>query len=99
MAHITGGGLGGNVARILPPGCDAVIETGSWEPPGVFAAVAEAGGIGRDEMFAVFNMGVGFVVVTGADAAHAAIASLEASGREAVVVGAVVPGDRTVRLD
>ena len=98
MAHITGGGLGGNIARILPRGCEAVIETASWEPPPVFAFVAEAGGIDRDEMFAVFNMGVGFVVVTAADLVDGAVASLVASGREAGVIGAVVPGDRTVRI-
>jgi phosphoribosylformylglycinamidine cyclo-ligase len=98
MAHITGGGLRDNIARILPGGCEAVIDTGSWEPPPVFAAVAEAGGVDRDEMFAVFNMGIGFVVVTGADDTDDAVASLAASGREADVIGAVVPGDGTVRL-
>ena len=96
MAHITGGGLAGNVARILPGGCDAVIETRSWQPPPVFAAVAAMGGIDRDEMFAVFNMGVGFVVVTGD--ADAVVASLTASGREASVIGHVVAGGGAVRL-
>jgi phosphoribosylformylglycinamidine cyclo-ligase len=98
MAHITGGGLRDNIARILPGDCEAVIATDSWKPPPVFAAVAEAGGIDRDEMFAVFNMGIGFVVVTAADDADDTIASLAALGRQADVIGAVAPGDGTVRL-
>jgi len=98
MAHITGGGLPGNLARILPAGCGAAIETGSWTPPPVFAAVAALGGIDRAEMFAVFNMGIGFAVVTAPSDASAAIASLERSGHGASVIGSIVPGSGAVRL-
>ncbi len=62
-AHITGGGIVENLARILPEDCDAVIESTSWTPPPVFALVAEQGAIDRSSMFGTFNMGLGFCIV------------------------------------
>ena len=66
MAHITGGGLPGNLDRALPPTLDAVVDTNSWQVPNVFRVLEEAGGVARDEMFRAFNMGVGMVVITDA---------------------------------
>lgn len=63
MAHITGGGLPGNVSRIIPDGLAAGIDTSTWEVPSMFEYVAEAGHISRDECFSAFNMGIGFAVV------------------------------------
>jgi len=65
MAHVTGGGLPGNVNRALPPMLDAVIDTRSWQVPNLFTQLQQAGGVARDEMFRAFNMGVGMVVVAG----------------------------------
>ena len=65
MAHITGGGLPGNLNRVLPPTMDAVIDTGSWELPNLFQVLGEGGGVERPEMFRAFNMGVGMVVISG----------------------------------
>ncbi|MGH7655826.1 MAG: phosphoribosylformylglycinamidine cyclo-ligase [Gemmatimonadaceae bacterium] len=65
MAHITGGGLPGNLNRVLPPTMDAVVDTGSWEVPNLFRVLADAGGVDRAEMFRAFNMGVGMVVISG----------------------------------
>ncbi|MFI5232866.1 MAG: phosphoribosylformylglycinamidine cyclo-ligase [Gemmatimonadales bacterium] len=65
MAHITGGGLPGNLNRVLPPTMDAVVDTGSWELPNLFQVLAEGGGVDRAEMFRAFNMGVGMVVISG----------------------------------
>ena len=65
MAHITGGGLPGNVNRALPPTLDAEIDTRSWQVPNLFTQLQQAGGVARDEMFRAFNMGVGMVVVAG----------------------------------
>jgi phosphoribosylformylglycinamidine cyclo-ligase len=68
MAHITGGGLPGNLNRALPDGLDAVVGTRSWQLPNVFRQLERAGGVARDEMFRAFNMGVGMaVVLDGAD--------------------------------
>lgn len=64
LAHITGGGIASNLSRILPPGLGAAVDTTSWERPPVFDAVATVGGVEPDEMWDVFNMGIGFVVVT-----------------------------------
>ncbi|HRP08171.1 MAG TPA: phosphoribosylformylglycinamidine cyclo-ligase, partial [Gemmatimonadales bacterium] len=59
MAHITGGGIAGNLVRVLPAGVEAVIETRSWEWPPIFRVIAEGGRVSRDEMREVFNLGVG----------------------------------------
>lgn len=67
-AHVTGGGIPGNLPRALPAGWGAVIDTGSWDPPEVFRLLEE-GGVARDEMFRVFNMGVGFCLVVDREAA------------------------------
>ncbi len=63
MAHITGGGLTDNLPRVLPPGTRARVDRGAWEVPGVFRALAEHGGIDSGEMYRVFNMGIGLVLI------------------------------------
>jgi phosphoribosylformylglycinamidine cyclo-ligase len=98
MAHITGGGLPGNVDRALPPDADAVIETSSWNVPTVFRVLAQAGGVGRDEMFRAFNMGVGMVVIADASAVDAIVSSARAAGVEGWVLGRVVQGTGKVDL-
>ena len=99
MAHITGGGLPGNVNRALPDTCDAVIETGSWVVPNQFQVLQRAGDVSRDEMFRTFNMGVGMVVITEARSADAVISSARAAGVEAWIAGQVVRGSGNVILD
>jgi phosphoribosylformylglycinamidine cyclo-ligase len=98
MAHITGGGLPGNIPRMLPAGCSALIDTNAWVPPAVFAAVQQLGNVPGAEMFRTFNMGIGFVVVVPDAAVDETVAILEAAGRPAGVVGEVEEGDRSVRL-
>ena len=97
MAHITGGGIPGNLDRALPPGLDAVIETGSWQVPHVFEV------IGRDvsdrtEMFRTFNMGVGMMVVAAASDADAIIAAASRQGVAAWVAGGIRAGSGRVVL-
>jgi len=99
MAHITGGGLEGNVNRALPPGLDAVIETGSWEVPREFTVLAEAGQVARGEMFRTFNMGVGIVVITTPDDAGAVIRGAESAGVRCWRLGSVEPGSGQVILN
>ena len=92
MAHITGGGLPGNLNRALPANLDAVIETASWDVPTVFRVLEEAGSVARDEMFRAFNMGVGLVGIVAPDAADAVRASADAAGVRSWILGHVAPG-------
>jgi phosphoribosylformylglycinamidine synthase I len=70
IAHITGGGFEGNITRILPPGIQAVVETGSWQVPPIFDLMSRLGRIARKEMYRTFNMGVGMVCIVSSEAAE-----------------------------
>ncbi|MBO0732313.1 MAG: phosphoribosylformylglycinamidine cyclo-ligase, partial [Acidimicrobiaceae bacterium] len=98
VAHITGGGLPGNLPRVLPPSVDAVIDTGRWERPRIFDEIQAAGTVSEEEMRRVFNLGIGMVVVVPASQADEAVAAAGAAGREAAVVGSVEEGRGRVRL-
>jgi phosphoribosylformylglycinamidine cyclo-ligase len=99
MAHITGGGLEGNVNRALPPDVNALIETQSWVVPREFTVLAEAGQVERGEMFRAFNMGVGMVVITTPDDAGAIIESAGSAGVRCWRLGSVEPGSGRVILN
>ena len=92
-AHITGGGLPGNVPRALPPGLDAVLTWGSWPVPRIFDEVQAASGASDDEMARTFNMGLGMVVVLPAQEVAEAVETAGAFGFQASRVGKVVPGN------
>jgi phosphoribosylformylglycinamidine cyclo-ligase len=98
MAHITGGGITGNVPRVLPANCRAVIRRDAWRPPAVFATLAQAGQVETAEMFRTFNMGVGYVVVLPAAHADGALAALRGAGETAWAIGEIVTGERGVEL-
>ena len=98
VAHITGGGLPGNLNRVLGDRADAVVDPGSWEPPRIFDEMQRIGDVDTDEMRRVFNLGVGMVAVVPAEAAAAALDSLERSGHRATVIGEVVEGSGAVRF-
>lgn len=96
-AHITGGGLPGNLPRVLPPGMVAVIDQ-DWAVPGVFPWLARAGGVAPEEMLRVFNCGIGMVVVTGD--APAACALLAELGEQPMLLGHVAAAaDSTAEAD
>jgi phosphoribosylformylglycinamidine cyclo-ligase len=99
MAHITGGGLPGNLNRALPKTLDAIIDSGTWEIPAVFTALQEAGHVARDEMFRVFNMGVGMVVIAAPSDADAIIGSARVAGVTGWVAGEVRQGSGEVVID
>ena len=99
MAHITGGGLPGNLNRALPAHLDAQVDTGSWVVPGVFQTLERAGGVERAEMFRAFNMGVGMVVITDPGSADRVIAAAVEGGVTAWHLGRVVPGTGRVILN
>lgn len=99
LAHITGGGIPGNLNRVLGEACDAVVDTRSWELPNEFRVMAEASGAPEAELFRTFNMGIGVIAAVGPDEADAAIVEIRGAGCEAFVCGEVVPGEGRVRLD
>lgn len=98
IAHITGGGLLENVPRILPEGTSARIDTNTWEKPAVFKLIAETGPVERLEMYRVFNMGIGMVLVVGAADADQVVDGLQAKGEAARIIGSVTEGNRKVQL-
>ena len=98
FAHITGGGLAANLARVLPPGTGAVLERASWRPPPVFGLLAGRGGVDAAEMERVFNMGVGMAAVVAAGDADQAVRLLEARGMTGWVLGKVTGQADGVRL-
>jgi phosphoribosylformylglycinamidine cyclo-ligase len=94
LAHITGGGLIDNLPRILPSNCDAVIETKSWRVPSIFQILQKNGNVDAQEMYQVFNMGIGMVAVVAEDKAQRAI-SMSGAKR----IGRVEGGTGKVRLE
>ena len=98
MAHITGGGLTGNLPRVLPAGCRAVLRPAAWWRPPIFATLQELGGVGEEEMFRTFNMGIGYVVIVPPDRADRVTATLAAGGETVYPIGEIVAGERGVEL-
>jgi phosphoribosylformylglycinamidine cyclo-ligase len=99
VAHITGGGLPGNLVRVLPEGTDAVIDQRSWEPPRIFDEIQRLGQVSADEMRKVFNLGIGMVVVVAPEEAHRTLDVLRTSGHRAVQIGEVRGGNGVVRFE
>jgi phosphoribosylformylglycinamidine cyclo-ligase len=98
IAHVTGGGLPGNLSRVLPEGTDAVLERRRWEAPRIFAEIQRLGEVTDEEMMKVFNLGIGMVVVVAAEEAHRTLDLLRTEGHRAVEIGEVVPGHGGVRV-
>jgi phosphoribosylformylglycinamidine cyclo-ligase len=98
LAHITGGGIAGNLVRILPQNCAATVDPDTWELPPLFSTLQQAGQISTQEMREVFNLGVGLVAVLPLDAVDAAQAAAAADGVTTWVMGEIQPGSRSVRF-
>ena len=99
FAHITGGGLAANLARVIPAGLTAVLDRRTWTPAPVFALIAQRGRIERDEMESTFNMGVGMVAVIAPTDVDRALAMLTARHLPAWVLGEITEsqdGERAV---
>ncbi len=99
MAHITGGGLPGNLGRALPEGLDAHIKVSEWEVPPIFRFLQEHGNVAEDEMFRVFNMGIGYCLIVRPTFADAIERKLKKSGEDVFRLGSIVKGKGEVRLD
>jgi phosphoribosylformylglycinamidine cyclo-ligase len=97
-AHITGGGIVGNLPRVLPAHLGAVLDRSSWDEPQIFAEIQRLGAVDEDEMDRVFNRGLGMALVLDPGSAAAALRALEAVGQRASVVGEVVAGATGVRF-
>jgi phosphoribosylformylglycinamidine cyclo-ligase len=97
MAHITGGGLGGNIPRVLPKGLTVRIRRDAWTPPPIFKLIAQKGPVDRLEMFRVFNMGIGFVLIVAPDFARAIMTRLTKAGERCCALGKVKRGGPDVQ--
>lgn len=92
IAHITGGGLAENTGRVIPEGLQAQIDRSKWAVPALFAWLQNLAGIDREEMFRVFNMGIGLVVAVPPDAVEAAQQAISSSGLNSHLIGQVQSG-------
>lgn len=98
MAHITGGGLVGNIPRVLPKDCNAVIKKSSWPVPKIFTFLQKTGPVEEEEMFRVFNMGIGFVLIVSEDFANSIAKKLTKYGEQVHKIGRITTGTGKVIL-
>ena len=99
MAHITGGGIPGNLKRVIPAGLQGHIDGSAWDIPPVFKLLAELGRVEWPEMFRTFNMGLGFMLIVSPGEADRAVALLRQRGEVASIVGEIRPGDDGVVIE
>ena len=99
LAHITGGGFIDNIPRVLPKNCDAVIRKGSWEMLPIFRLLERHGGVDEQELYQVFNMGIGMVAIVGADKADAALRFIKAQKHPAWIIGEITRGTGKSRVE
>jgi phosphoribosylformylglycinamidine cyclo-ligase len=98
MAHITGGGIPGNLVRVLPPGLSAEVKRGSWPVPEIFRFLCESGKVSETEAYEVWNMGLGMILVVKREDVAAVERALSEAGHTSYRVGQVLPGTRQVKL-
>jgi len=96
MAHITGGGLTGNLPRVLPEGCLARVDKGAWKPGPVFNCIQKHGNVDEDEMYRDFNMGIGMMLVVESGVADEVVRAATELGDTAFVAGSIAKGERGV---
>jgi phosphoribosylformylglycinamidine cyclo-ligase len=96
LAHVTGGGIAGNLARVLPSGARVRIDPGAWPRPPLFEWLTRAGQVPEDDARTAFNLGIGMVAVAPPDAAETLSADLERAGERVHAIGRVVAGERGV---
>lgn len=98
IAHITGGGFIDNIARIIPNRLDSLIEVKSWEPPPIFDLIARGGGIDADELYRVFNMGIGIALIIAPERLDALMNAFSERGERARLIGELKEGSGKARL-
>ncbi|MCL7967078.1 MAG: phosphoribosylformylglycinamidine cyclo-ligase [marine benthic group bacterium] len=98
LAHITGGGIPGNLSRVLPAECDAVVDLDSWSRPALFSLLAEESGLSDSDLYETLNMGVGMIVIVPAERSESVLDDSGIRSAGGFDCGRIVPGDGTVRL-
>ena len=98
LAHITGGGFVDKIPRVLPPRCDVIIRKGTWEVPPIFQLIQAKGRVPEGELYQVFNMGVGMVVIVAADKANDVLKYIRGQGPPAWLIGQVAKGTGMARV-
>jgi phosphoribosylformylglycinamidine cyclo-ligase len=98
FAHITGGGLAGNLVRVIPPGLDAVVDRATWTPQPVFELIHQVGAVAREQLELTFNLGVGMIAVVPSQRADEALALAASRGLQAWRVGEIREGTGTVEM-
>lgn len=98
MAHITGGGLPGNLVRVLPDGCHALLKPSAWPSQPIFSLLGELGHVPIADMYHTFNMGVGYVLVVSPAAVEDVLQRLQSSGETAWAIGEIYAGPRGVEV-
>jgi phosphoribosylformylglycinamidine cyclo-ligase len=98
LAHITGGGFVDNIPRVLPGNCDVVIRKGSWDELPIFTLIRERGNVPEDELYQVFNMGIGMVLIISQESAQRVLGFVKQRKQRAWRIGEVVPGSGEARV-
>ena len=98
MAHITGGGIPGNLKRILPDGIGAEIDKSSWEVLPIFEYLRKVGDIDPDDVYSAFNMGIGYILVVPPSQVDAIVKDLASQSEKAYIIGSITKGDKSVKL-
>jgi len=98
MAHITGGGIPGNLVRILPKNVNALVKRGSWEVLPIFRFIQEKGNVPEEEMFRTFNMGIGFVLIVSQSDRDRALKVLTSKGEKVFEIGRIEEGEGRVLI-
>jgi len=99
FSHVTGGGIAGNLARVLPHDCDAFVRRGTWEEPRIFTVIQRAGDVVDDEMEHVFNLGLGMLAVVAPNDVRRALDEVRSAGHDAWLVGEIVDGHGHVTIE
>lgn len=99
FAHVTGGGIPGNLARVLPDRCDAIVQRGTWDEPRIFEEIQRDGQVADEEMEHVFNLGLGMLAVVEGDDALRAVDVVRAAGHDAWLIGQIVDGHGRVTIE
>jgi phosphoribosylformylglycinamidine cyclo-ligase len=99
FAHITGGGFVDNIPRVLPKTLDCVIKKGSWDMLPIFQIIKEKGGVPEEELYQVFNMGIGMVGIVSADKAEAALKFIKSQKHNTWIIGEIVKGKGISRVE
>jgi phosphoribosylformylglycinamidine cyclo-ligase len=99
LAHITGGGFVDNIPRVLPKTCDVVIRKGSWDEAPIFKLIREKGGVPEAELYQVFNMGIGMVIIANKREAQRVLKFAQARKHKSWIIGEVVRGNGIARVE